>query len=639
MLLGIGLVLALAFLIPYFHLALNKFDWAFRPAPTGAIFLLFLLALPINTALQRLAPRWAFTGPELLLIYAMMAISGSLASEGLHGYTLVDAVYPLYSATPENRWVELFMPSIPTWLQVTDPGSVRWFFEGKPPEGVVAWSQWVAPIVAWSLLALALYLGFFSLCCLLRKDWIEGQRLTFPFAVIPVEMAGDAVPSARSPFFRNPYLWVGFGLPTLQSLFQMAHTFAPAVPYTPCYWQIGRWFGESGPWGALLNTYAYVGFETIGILALLPAEVSLSLWLFFLLDRAQVFTFAALGFGQEIGGARVFSPSAFIAYQGAGACLMLAVIVLWQSRRAIAAAFGELIGRAAPRDPLDPIAPGAAAAGLLLSAAGLGVWAWYAGMDPGVFAALMGIYFGYSLALGRLVTAGGVYVPSVTMSPRDILVGLTGAGAYSPRTLTMVTFQQHIFMEQYKVNFLHFAMNDLKILHAGRVPGRVATPALLASVVLMVAVAPWVILHHAYRYGAHQFDTWQFRDSEAGTFAQLAASLHTPEAAMPFLLPGLLCGAAVMLLLTWLHTNFLWFSISPIGFIMGGTWAMNTRIWASAFIAWLLVVLLRGFGGLKLYAKFRPAFVGMALGHFVIMGLRSALDPLIGLHMHLSAWS
>ena len=108
---------------------------------------------------------------------------------------------------------------------------------------------------------------------------------------------------------------------------------------------------------------------------------------------------------------------------------------------------------------------------------------------------------------------------------------------------------------------------------------------------------------------------------------------------MPFLLPGLLCGAAVMLLLTWLHTNFLWFSISPIGFIMGGTWAMNTRIWASAFIAWLLVVLLRGFGGLKLYAKFRPAFVGMALGHFVIMGLRSALDPLIGLHMHLSAWS
>jgi hypothetical protein len=95
----------------------------------------------------------------------------------------------------------------------------------------------------------------------------------------------------------------------------------------------------------------------------------------------------------------------------------------------------------------------------------------------------------------------------------------------------------------------------------------------------------------------------------------------------------------VMLLLTWLHQSFLWWGLSPIGFIMGGGNAMNTRIWSNAFIAWLLVVLLRRFGGLRLYAKFRPAFVGLVLGHFLIMGLRSMIDPLLGLNMQLSPWA
>ena len=74
----------------------------------------------------------------------------------------------------------------------------------------------------------------------------------------------------------------------------MAHAFAPAVPYTPMYWQLGRFFDAAGPLSSLQYTYAYIGFETIGICALLPAEVSLSLWLFFVLNRVQVLAFAAV---------------------------------------------------------------------------------------------------------------------------------------------------------------------------------------------------------------------------------------------------------------------------------------------------------------------------------------------------------
>ena len=635
---GALLAVGLAFLIPYFNYTLGKFDWAFRPLCVGPMFLLFVLIWPANPLLKRIRPSLAFTTSELLLMYAMMAICAALASEGLFGYVMVDTVHPQYFASRENRWAQLFLPSVPTYLQVTQPEAVRWFYEAAPAGAAYPYQEWVTPILAWSVFALALYTAFFCLASLLRKDWIEGQRLSFPFAAVPIEIVGSSG-SAERPLLRNPLLWAGAALPIGQSLVQLAHSFAPAIPYTPMYWQIGRFFGSSGPLSALQYTYAYVGFETIGILALLPAEVSLSLWIFFALNRAQVFTFAALGFGQEGIGAALFSPSAFIMYQEVGAALMLALILLWQSRKSIGAAFGRLIGRAAPTDPMDPVSPRGAALGLIVSCLFLAYWGSRAGMDLWAFGALMSVYFAYSLTLSRLVAAGGVYVPAVTMAPRDLMVGFTGTAAFSTPSLTIATYLQNTFMQQGKVNFLHFAMNDLKVAHSARIPGRVVGVALLLAVVLMVAIVPWVSIHAAYSRGALLFDSWQFRDSGNGQFGQLADALRSPEAATPYLGASLLCGMGVMLLLTWLHQSFLWWGLSPIGFIMGGGNAMNTRIWSNAFIAWLLVVLLRRFGGLKLYTKFRPAFVGMVLGHFLIMGLRSMIDPMLGLNMQLSPWA
>jgi len=637
LLVGAALVLALAYVIPYFNFTLFKFDWAFRPLSVGPVFALVVLIWPVNAVLRRIRPGLAFTRPELLLMYAMMAICAAISGEGLFAYVLVNTVHPQYYATHENRWGELFMRDVPPWLQLSRPESVRAFYETLPAGAPLPWSEWVGPIAAWSVVAFALFAGFFCLSCLLRKDWIEGQRISFPFAAVPTELVGEEGGQGRS-LFHNRILWIGFALPVIQSLLQMAHALVPAVPYNPMYWQIGRAFGNTGPISAISNTYAYIGFETIGILALLPAEVSLSLWLFFLLNRLQLVAFAALGFGQEAFGARVFSPSAFISYQETGACLMLAFILLWQSRKMIAAGFLRLLGRPAPRDPLDPLPPGAAALGLVLSAVVLLLWASRTGMRLWAFAGLMTIYFGYALAMTRMVAAGGIYVPGTALAPRDVLVGLTGATPYNPRSLALVTYLQHTFMTQPKIYFMHFAFNDLKVLHAARIRGSLGALALLLAVVLMMLVVPWTDLSAIYHRGALTLDLWQFRDSGSWVFGELAASLHSPEAPTSYLPVGLLCGGAVMLLLTWLHTSFLWWGLSPLGFIMSGTFGMNARIWTNALIAWVLVVLLRRFGGLRLYRAWRPAFVGMMVGHLVIMALRSIIDPHLGLNMQLSPW-
>lgn len=635
--LGAALVVGLAFLMPYINLSLRKYDWAFRPLPTGPVFVLFVLIWPVNTLLRRLRGCWAFTGPELLLVYAMMAICATLAYEGLWGYALDYSAYPFYAASPENRWAELMGPHIPTWLQVSEPEAVRGFFEGAPG-APVPYRLWVTPIISWSAFAMGLYLFFFSLGSLLRKDWIEAERLSFPIAAVPVEMVGEDTPTIAGALLRSPYLWAGFALPVLQSLLQVAHALAPAVPYSRMYYNLGRGLAGQGPWDALSGTSAYIGFDTVGLFGLLPVEVSLSLWLFYLLNRVELFTFAALGYGQEGFGARLFSPEAFVTYQEAGGCLMLAALMLWRSRGAISSAFGALVGRPAPRDAGDPVSRGGAAAGLLVGGLVMALWARRAGCDLVVFGLFIGVFFAYSIAMARLVAAGGVYVPDVSLTPRDLLTGLAGAARFSPGSLTVLGLVQGPFVRLYKVNLLHFFLNNYKIAHSARLPGRLFGACLWLALAAMIAIVPWVILHYAYGDGALNFDLWLFRDAGDVEFGQLASSLTMPEAPMAFLPTGLAFGAAAMAVLTWLNARFVWWSLSPIGFVLGGTWGLGARMWTSAFIAWAAVVALRKIGGLRLYRKVRPVFLGMVVGHLVMMGFRSLFDPVIGLDFHLSAW-
>ena len=635
---GAAAVVLLACLIPYFALSLYKFDWAFRPLAAGPVFVLFLLVLPVNLLLRRMRPGWAFTGPELLLIYAMMAICAAMATEGLFEYATVYSVLPLQYASPENGWSQLVVPRVPPWLLANDPQAVAWFFEGKPVAAAIPWMVWFTPMLSWCAFALALYTAFFALSCLLRKDWIEAQRLSFPIAALPIEMVAEAGAMGGRPLLSRPLLWAGFALPVAHSLLQMAHQLAPAVPYSGLYFDLGNWFAGDGPLNSLRSTSAYIGFETIGILALMPTDVSLSLWLFFVLERLQVLTFAFLGYGQEGRGAGQFSPTAFIDYQGAGGTIMLSLLLLWQSRRAIVRAFGSLVGRGEPAEPLDPVSPRTAALLLLLSGAFLGAWALHAGMALWAFVAVMGIFFAYSLAMARLVSAAGVYVPDAGMVPRDLLIGLTGEAVHSPVTLTMLTYLQGTLMREWKVNFLHYDLNDLKILHSARTPGRTAALALLLAVLLMLLVAPMASLHAAYTHGAANFDPSAFSGMADDHFGRLADSLRSPQPPTPFLALGLVCGGAVMLVLSWLHLNFLWWRVSPIGFIMAGTWGLNDRLWTNALLAWLTVSLLVRFGGLRLYRRARPVFLGMALGYCVIMAVRSIIDVPLGLRMFLTPW-
>jgi hypothetical protein len=78
-----------------------------------------------------------------------------------------------------------------------------------------------------------------------------------------------------------------------------------------------------------------------------------------------------------------------------------------------------------------------------------------------------------------------------------------------------------------------------------------------------------------------------------------------------------------------MRTRFVWWTLSPIGFLMAGTWAIYC-IWFSVFLAWALKWLVIRYGGLRAYRAALPFFLGMVLGEGIIGGIWLIIGMLTG---------
>ena len=74
------------------------------------------------------------------------------------------------------------------WL-VPDPAVLDAFYKGNSSFFVrTHLIGWAAPVVAWTGFILALLGAMFCLNVMLRKPWVEHERLTFPLVYLPLEL-------------------------------------------------------------------------------------------------------------------------------------------------------------------------------------------------------------------------------------------------------------------------------------------------------------------------------------------------------------------------------------------------------------------------------------------------------------------
>ena len=98
--------------------------------------------------------------------------------------------YAYRFATPENDWEALLFRHLPPWLVIADAGLVKDFYEGEV--GFFSggyWRRWAVPILSWSVVVLLLIAMFFCLTIIIRKQWVENEKLAYPIIRIPLEVS------------------------------------------------------------------------------------------------------------------------------------------------------------------------------------------------------------------------------------------------------------------------------------------------------------------------------------------------------------------------------------------------------------------------------------------------------------------
>ncbi len=635
--LGLLIISLLAAVNPYGYLVRKTWSVGSGPIISGAVVVLFLLVV-VNGTLLRLWPEKALRRAELLVIYGMLIVSVPFLTDAGGPMVVGCTAYPFYFATPSNDWEHLIWPHIPLWLRLDDPNAVTWFWEGLPEGARTPWHAWLRPLAAWSAFTTALMAAMFCLGALLSRDWVEHQRLAFPLVEVPLAITGEETrPTLGRAIFGNRVFWMGFAVPAALATVDFLSRFHPGLPSTRIDVDLGRYFAGMGlPWSILAERPALrlrITYAAIGITCLLPTDVSLSLWLFHALFRVQQLTAASLGLtGQGGGPAGTVDPRTFIGFEEAGGFIALSGVILYQSRRAIKAAWWGLWRRGSDDDdPYGPLPGSWALLGFVLANAFMVWWAVQMGMRWWAFLVMIGFYYTVLLGASRLTSAGGVINLDTGVFARQVVLDTVGASPIGYNSSTLFTYLSITYMSDPNSVLMPQMMHSFKLIHSGRTRGRGFSLAALLAVIVMLVIGLPAMLSTVYQRGALAVPPWNpFTSYPGWGFAELESSMHAPEMPDNWLRGALVLGAGTMLGLAALSARFLWWPVSPLGYIIASSWEINL-LWANVFIAWAVTTAVLRYGGLGRYRALRPAFLGLVLGQYLTGGMLSIVTSVFGL--------
>jgi hypothetical protein len=561
------------------------------------VFLLFVVAA-LNQFLRRLAPRWALRDEELLALYILLATGASLCGCDV-GQTLVHILgAPYHFATPSNGWAEHFHQFLPPHLLVSSKEALKDFYRGDST--LYEWKHlrwWLGPAAGWCWFTLGLLCAGMSLCLLVRRQWIDHERLSFPIVQVPLAMTHSAG------FWRQRRLWWGFALAGSLDLLNGLHELVPAVPAINVKQavQLGAMFTD-GPWRAIgwlpLTFYPFA----LGLGFLMPTEMSFSCVAGFVLWKAQRVIGLALGYPPP------GFNSMYSCEQVAGVWLAVVLFAGWTGRH---------VWRRSLRAP-ESRGP------LLLGAAGFAIMLTFArqvGMTTGFAACYFLVYLGFSLALTRMRAEFGPPCHDLYgAGPDGIFVTWMGSGAFRSRNLAAMAVFFWLSRESPRSHPMPHQLEGLYLTGAGRLPLRRMVPAMLIAGLLSCAVTFWVVLHDGYRLGSEThfggpavwFATEGFWRLDHWLLQPVKPDVGGQRAMLLALTLALGCLA--------LRSRLPWFTFHPAGYAISSWWAIHL-LWCPLLCSWLLKRSMMRYGGARAYREWRPFFFGLVLGEFVVGSL------------------
>lgn len=574
-----------------------------------------LLLIAINAPLKRWLPKRALSQAELIVIYIVLSLTSVVS-----GLDMVQVLVPLlghafYYSTPENEWMELFGQYLPRWLTVDDLRVLDDYYKGGTTFHKLTYIKgWLQPILWWSLFFSLLMMIMLCINVIVRKQWVETEKLSYPIIQLPLCMT-EGGGSAR--FFKDRMLWFGFSLAGGVDLINGLHYFYPAIPLIPTRSiEIGRYFVEK-PLSAIGWTPVCFFPFVIGISAFMPLTLSFSCWFFYILWKVQLVFAEMIGLGKM-----PEFPYVYYKSQASGAYIAVGLFALWTLRKHLGKILRN-IHRSSMFDLQEPMRYKSAVILIVLCLISLLAFCVKAGMSLWVFPIFFSMYFMIALAIARIRAELGPPVNELyRIGPDMILVQSLGTRRLGVRNLSVFTLFWS-FNRSNRCNPMPHQLEAFKLSEQVQMNDKRLLKVMIAVTVISMPVAMWCYLCSRYKYGDF---TWT-----AGfeAYNRLQSWIYYQPGAEPVTVILMLIGFAMVILLSFLHTRFVWWSLHPVAYPLSSSlnWSMSW-MWSSIFVSWLIKYLILRHGGIRLYRETLPFFMGLILGDYLVGGFWNILSVL-----------
>ncbi|MDP6018747.1 MAG: hypothetical protein QF689_10225 [Candidatus Latescibacteria bacterium] len=621
---GIIQVLLVCLGAPYaiWVLGSSEITWSFFPIGVGFPFLCLIL---FNGLLKKARPGWAFRPQELITV-AVMGLVVIGVPIFMMGFVLAIPTTPHYFASPENQWGTHILPHLPAWLIPSNEGlAMTWFFEGLPYGVATPWGTlldaWVMPLFWWLSFIFTLYFVSLTLVVILRRQWVERERLSYPLTQVPLALVEDGDGRRLLPTVMGSRLfWIGLAIPLFIALWNIVGFFYHFFPRIE--WQYPVQIAHGFP---SINVRLY--FPVIGFMYFVNLNVTFSIWFFYVFTLIEEGLINRFGLGITKADAWVWGlPST--SWQCWGAFVAMVLWGLWMARDHLRDVALKAWNRDHPVDDSRELLPyRVAVIGILLGLVYMICWLHQAGMSYPVAILWLAFVLIAYLGITRLVVQAGIYYLTTPIVSQAMTMGLLGPSNIGASSFVGLGLSYAFFGDVQSI-FMPSAAHATKLHDVMHISRRSLGAAILIALIVGFAATILYVITMAYDQGASNFSSWFFRvTSGAGvrSFDEATKNIKDPQVfeSAKHVLFGI--GAAAMSLLTFLQYRLPWWPLHPAGLAISAVWMIRNQA-AAIFIAWVAKSAIMRFGGIELYRKAAPFFIGLILGHFAAVGISFIVD-------------
>ncbi len=624
-LIGTVLIIANSYWIAYVEMIWHTAHLTTVAMSVNVMFGIFIITV-LNMWIRSFAPSVSLTQRDLIVVYSMLAVGSAFSGHDCIPRLMGLIPYAFRFATAENDWEALLFHHLPEWLVVKHPKTVNDFYEGNVnffTEGYVQY--WIVPILSWSAVIFLLMLIFLCLTSLIRKQWIENEKLAYPIIQIPLEI------TTNRRIFRNRLLWIGFGIAMGINLLNGLQFFFPVLPEIPVKkYNLNIYFTQK-PWNAMGNTPLRFHPYLIGFSFILPLDLAFSCSFFYLMKKMQLIFGSATGVSKLQG-------YPFLGEQGAGALVALLAIACWNGRKYFASVFSQVIRQNRGQTQNEAFSYRSTLVTLGLCLLLLAILCIRGGMSLWAFSVFIGIYLMIVIGLTRMRAELGPPIHAIGyLTPQYMMISLLGTRRLRAGNLTMLSLLNWLSGASYASFRTHPMPDQLEAFKlAERTGVRNRTMFIVLVIASLVGILSSLILYPyaIYREGVAA-GSEQIHAGGADTYNFLSSWLVNPKP-MDWLATTVLgLTFAANLGIMFLRSRFVWCPLHPAGYVIGVAPGTTDIIWFPLLIAMVAKWIILRNGGIKAYRRAIPFFIGLVLGE----ALMGCFWPLLSLILRSAVYS